>query len=298
LNGPSRDHHFVPRFYLRRWEDVTGRLWVFRRERGRELKPRPYPVAQVLYERDLYTVRGSQPDDVFKGEEMVFQEIDDDVAEALNAVVDGVAYLSADQRRALWRFMYTLQVRNPRTIRDLASEAPRMEREITEELARRLGPPAPGRPTFSDLLASEAEAGEFLATIIAKTDHRYRDFFNVSSAFVQFEPPITLFTSDYPFLAFPDIDSPGALFVFPVSPSLCHLAFAERRMEPLFLRHYSRVQLADFVNLIGVSRAEFLYSNSDVHELAIYDLPGSWSDDPATFRRARESVMVRGEPPF
>lgn len=246
----KQNHHFVPRFYLKRWEAADERLWAFRRENGRALKPKQYPVSQILYEKELYTVRGSQRDDVYFGEDEIFEVIDADAALVLEAVVDRLQKeISVKQRHALWRFMYTLQVRNPRTIRDLAASWPSMEEQIMKDLMEKYGPPIPGRPMLSEILGSQLDAGKFMAAKIAKDDHRYRDYFDVWSAFVFFKPPIRLFTSDYPFLAFPDFDAPTSLFVFPVAPNCCFLGFNEARMAPLFLEKFSTVQLADFVNV-------------------------------------------------
>lgn len=299
MSGSTKsNHHFVPRFYLRRWEaEEGGGLWAFRREGDRALKPRQYPVGQILYEKDLYTVRGSRQDDVFFGEDEVFEEIDNGAADAIRTIVDDRKLdVGTEKMQALWRFMYTLQVRNPRTIRDLGAEFPQMSQEITVELTKKHGPPIPGRPEMAELIHPE-DAGKFLATMIAKQDHRYNEYFNVFSAYVFLKPPVTLLTSDYPFLAFPDFDAPQAMLVFPLAPDCAFLAFAQPQMAPMYLDWPAR-RLADFVNLLVVAQAEFVYSNTNANEAKIYSLLGSSSRDKAAFRQARDSVRDEGAPLF
>jgi hypothetical protein len=258
---------------------------------GRSVKPHPYSVSQILHEAELYTVKGAKSDDVIFGETTVFCEIDNNAAPVFKSILANETSLSALQREHLWRFMYTLQVRNPRTIMSLASDFEGLEENALQALIAKHGPPIPGRPLLSDLVKSPEDAGKFLAVVIARNDQRYRRYFNMRHAFVMFNDPISLLTSDYPFLTFPDFDQPNMIFIFPIAPNCCFLAFTDPQLENLWLTHFPRIQLADLINFLIISQATHVYSNKLQNEAQIYDLMGC-STNVDVFRHLRDRVMI------
>ncbi len=175
----KRKHHFVPQFFLKRWGSDDGLLWRFQRAKGRNAKPKQKHYAAILYEGHLYTVRGREPGDVFLAEGEVCQEIDTAAAPALEELLATKNISSENRWGALYRFMYTLQVRNPRVIQGLMNESPALEQETIEQLEAWLGPSILNRPNPSEITDGYNELGRFLAVGIAKSDFAYRDYFNV-----------------------------------------------------------------------------------------------------------------------
>jgi hypothetical protein len=48
MNVPKL-HHYVPQFYLRRFTDAAGQLWLWDRDRDRVFRTRPNGVAAENY---------------------------------------------------------------------------------------------------------------------------------------------------------------------------------------------------------------------------------------------------------
>ena len=52
MSGPKL-HHYVPRFYLRRFSDASGYLWIWERDQDRVFRTKP---SRVAAERDFYRI--------------------------------------------------------------------------------------------------------------------------------------------------------------------------------------------------------------------------------------------------
>ncbi len=289
----KRKHHFVPQFYLKRWGDDDGLLWRFQRANGRDAKPKQKHYAGILYEEHLYTVRGREPGDVFLAEDEVFQEIDSAAAPALEELLATKNISSENRWDALFRFMYTLQVRNPRVIQGLMDESPALERETIKQLEALLGPPILNRRNPSEITDGHSELGRFLAVGIAKLDFTYRDYFNVPWCIRMLPDRLPLMTSDYPFAAMPNFDHPNTVFVFPLAPNACFLGFKDQRMAHAFTG-IDDERFCDLINVLTVARAESVYAVNSNSEGVIYSLLGSWESDKERFRMARDAVWRDG----
>ncbi len=109
----SRDNHYVPRTYLRRWADASGRIWVYRLlvPHARSADWKPASSKGVAFRQHLYTraVAGGLTDQV---EHWLDSEYESPAADALQKVWDG-SRLTPQDWVCLVRFLAAQDVRTP-----------------------------------------------------------------------------------------------------------------------------------------------------------------------------------------
>lgn len=118
-----RDHHFLPQFYLRLWEDERGEVYGYRRPAaGRPIAPpRRYPPAGIGYLRDLYAIPAADPASKQVLERRVMAPIDNDAARALEAILSVGGKPRELKLAYAWaRFLLALVVRTPRQMEWMA----------------------------------------------------------------------------------------------------------------------------------------------------------------------------------
>lgn len=110
--GLPRKHHFIPQFYLRRWQKSDGRVQYFRRIRDTVKTYRKYP-SEIGYHEDLYTWQGKSHE-VICLESDFFSQIDGQSATAIAEILrrKGIPKESSF-RSAIVRFLLSLMHRTP-----------------------------------------------------------------------------------------------------------------------------------------------------------------------------------------
>jgi hypothetical protein len=110
----SRRHHYVPVFYLRRWESV-GRLCQYSRPH-RQVVPQMKAATAVGFEIDLYSVHGFPTESQTALEDRFLKQVDQIASNALGIMLDGSASATAlsPRLRDGWsRFLMSLHYRSP-----------------------------------------------------------------------------------------------------------------------------------------------------------------------------------------
>lgn len=109
--GDPRRHHFIPKFFLRRFADERDQLNVVSLAEGAG-NPRPTAVTNIAVTRDFYT---TVDEDI--GETVVVERIlalaDAEASGALASLADGVTPLTPKDRADLAVWLGLLQVRDP-----------------------------------------------------------------------------------------------------------------------------------------------------------------------------------------
>jgi hypothetical protein len=185
----------------------------------------PCSTKRVLSEDHLYTIYGEDGSLVLHGETKVFQDIDNDASEALRWLADRDWREMPDATaEPFYRFIHTLAPRSQRMRDDFLKKDERMQADVIGEL-RRLG--VPNAEVVGRMSAGSARDRAVMRMLmIAKFDDSWRKFFNGIPSYVYdiSAYDAEFFTSDYPLSSTPAIDAPGAVHVFPVSPSRCWVA--------------------------------------------------------------------------
>lgn len=165
------DHHYVPVFYLSRWEGSDGCICRFSRPYGDEVKAKRIVPKGTAFEPRLYETRGLPPEHAQTMERDFMAKLDSDAAEALALLETGLAekeWTSAVLNN--WsRFLVAQMLRAPRDIAQLKSsvgqEWNKAAQKLRESYAARRSSNDPA--TLEEYMAQQhpAHADEFALSI-------------------------------------------------------------------------------------------------------------------------------------
>lgn len=117
--GTTHDNHYVPRQYLKRWENQAKKVWTYRTLVSNSHVPlwRDYPVKAIAFQQDLYTVRVNGRED-----DSLEHWLDKNVEAPAKDVLDKVAHdrkLSQREWEILLRYVAAQDLRTPGKIKSL-----------------------------------------------------------------------------------------------------------------------------------------------------------------------------------
>ncbi len=272
MNEPI-DHHYVPVFYLSRWEGSDGCLCRFSRPYGNEVKARRVVPKGTAFEPRLYETHGLPPEFAQTMETDFMAKLDDEAAKALALLEAGLAEKEwTSAARNNWsRFLLTQMLRAPDDIAQLKSSVKQEWRRETLNLhenyvARR----SPSDPlTFAAYTAQKnpAHADEFTFSI-ARTLMGHTKICQLLSNmhWLVLEVPqeaYPLLTSDHPVWITATLTGKDAFLRIPIGPRRLFIATVnlETQRKLVALR---RGELVKAVNKVTVSHArKFVYSQAD-----------------------------------
>jgi Protein of unknown function (DUF4238) len=158
----SRKHHFVPTFYLTRWEEYDGRVTQWSRQRTGVARKRRHPEG-TGWELDLYAFDDLRPE-FRQWFETTFLTLTDDLGSiALEKMLtDGPNSLDLRLRSAWARFVMTLRFRTPDVVNELRTSTARAwesNEPHSEEEYQRMRKGREGYPvTFAEYSAAMTPA--------------------------------------------------------------------------------------------------------------------------------------------
>lgn len=149
-------HHFIPKFLLRKWQDHSGSLWVYKRNGGGEISFRKGAPKSVAYVEDLYTIRPehklSKPasDEI---ETEVMGRLDDRAAIVHEAILERGLDGITEEDRYLWAvFIASMMERSPQRLQVYK------ERVGVEEMVKELDAIYPGAEGLVDKFGFDIDA--------------------------------------------------------------------------------------------------------------------------------------------
>jgi len=129
----TKDQHFVPRFYLKRFAR-DGKIQVFDVRDKQIRKPRPY--ASVCYEKFFYAAKTGVPDDVSQAIEDGFGQIENKIAGALPGIIDrAVAWQLTDRDLVILAVFMSVQWLRTPFFREMLQKA---ESDPMKQLSKKL----------------------------------------------------------------------------------------------------------------------------------------------------------------
>lgn len=294
MNEPI-DHHYVPVFYLSRWEGADGCICRFSRPYGDEVKAKRVVPKGTAFEPRLYETRGLPPDQAQTMERDFMAKLDSDAAEAL-ALMEEKEWTST-----LWnnwsRFLVTQMLRTPRDIAQLKSSVGQEWNKETQKLsesyaARRL---ANDPATLEEYLAQQnpAHADEFALNIARMLMEHTKicDLINKMHWCVLDVPQDChpLLTSDHPVWMTATFTEDDAFLMMPIGPRRLFAATVKPDTQRrLYARQ--RSEQVKGINKITVQHAEkFVYGQSDdmlpfVQKYMSTKRHSTWLERLATYR--------------
>lgn len=131
MNLP-RDHHYNPKFILKRWTVNDGPLCEMRLIRGNVLAKHRYPSA-TGFRTDLYRTDGVPPANAQDLEVLFMSPLDNDAAASLDKFLAGRP-LDPDDRTAWAIFLLSLLYRNPECVELIKGHMAEIRSEATDAL--------------------------------------------------------------------------------------------------------------------------------------------------------------------
>ena len=272
MNEPI-DHHYVPVFYLSRWEGSDQCISRFNRPWGKEVKVKRLAPKGTAFEPRLYETHGLPPEEAQTMEKDFMARLDTDAAGALALLESGVmeaVWTSAG--RASWsRFLVAQMLRAPRDIAQLKSSVGREWHKATEKFRETYAAlRSPSDPaTFDEYVALQnpAHADEF-AFSIARILMEHTQICHVLSKmhWSVLDVPqecYSLLTSDHPVWMTATLIEDDAFLMIAIGPRKLFIATVKSETQRR-IHATARCQLVKAVNKITVEHAEkCVYGESD-----------------------------------
>jgi hypothetical protein len=288
----SRQHHFVPRWYLQHWSRSSD-------ERVLRAKKTPTGILfdaqlpnNIGREKDLNTVFGSPGNPGRNFEDQVTRILDDPFS-ALHRkmITEGLEKFTDAERFELARHLCALQVRNPHIIRDQLE--PAMARPVTFPSylsPKELGEMKEFEPRYRKRFNSNYDFTKFIAQAMLHNLDKDAEALVPKTWVVLPSPPEKnlLITGELPFIATQGFASPKSNYIFPATPSLALVLTDD--LESL-LRTMDLDKLWGFAHLnfcIVINNREVYFRNPG-HKKFIERFLGrrdSLPKDPAEHQRA------------
>jgi hypothetical protein len=127
MNAP-RDHHFIPAFYLKQWEDPSGQIiehkLIVNAQVGRKLVKKPIGRDATGFERDLYAFPELPPDAAQFIEQQFLAYADQKASDALDNHLGIAAHPWTSELVSAWsRFVIAIHLRHPDAMPELRQAA-------------------------------------------------------------------------------------------------------------------------------------------------------------------------------
>jgi hypothetical protein len=262
-NKPQRRHHYVPEFYLKRWQLGGDRLLEFSKPRGLVARYRWVSPKQTGYLDKLYFLE-HLPIDLQNGyENQFFTPVDTKAAQVLELFEAGDFNLDSFQRSSWARFIMSLTFRAPETIQSILHQLtqdvfnPSPEREWLYRRRRR-----PDQPkTLVAALEAERNEGDLrhfsleIARGVTDSPKIGQHFINMVWGYrvLPFDAP-ALLTSDRPIMWAFAMSDPRCHIILPTGPK--SLFWAAQSPEVIAtIQTGDGAQLAGFLNDTVTRRA-------------------------------------------
>jgi hypothetical protein len=229
-------HHYLPKFYLKRWAIYGARLCEFSRPRENKLMSQMVYPDETGFVRGLYEMRG-MPGRLREQFELLFlSPVDSQAADALSVLEKSGRDILTDRLRISWtRFLLTLMLRMPEDVADLKALADSFLRDDPETEARYQELRTDNDPeAFSEWLEKRhphyVENAAFrLGKVLMDHDRIGTDILNlhwytVDADATKFE----LLTSDRPLTMSSHMAISDAFIILPIGPRRLFLASRTR----------------------------------------------------------------------
>lgn len=252
--NPANRHHYIPKFYLKRWCREDGKLCEFSRPYKEKVVPRRVHPSGTGYLDRLYAIQGL-PDAVADiAETAFFKPVDGSAADALALLErDGNAARWNARLRSAWsRFVYSLLLRCPEDLEAF--------RTIGTEFAQKA---TDGRKQILSDADVDTATMEAVATMIDSPNIGKR-MNSINWKVIDFpDDAFELLTSDRPVMRSDGIEAPDGHIALPIGPRRLFLASPHRAVMTS-ITTMNRRQLAKQINLrIVEGAARFVYGSTD-----------------------------------
>jgi hypothetical protein len=294
----SRQHHFVPCWYLQHWCGPNGRLLRARKTPSGILFDEPLPK-NVGREKDLNTVFGSPGNPGLNLEDQVTRILDDPFSVLHQKMVtEGVDKLTDDERVEVARQLCALQVRNPRIIRDLLKPDLVLPSKSPSNLTiQELKEHREYEQQYRKKFNSDYDFSKFISQMLLRDlDKDAEILLPKQWVVLQTHPPHgnknLLITGELPFIATLGFGVPKSTYIFPMTPSLA-LVFHQDLKFLLETMYIDKPWGFAVLNFCAVSKNQEVYFRNPGHKKFIERFLGTEDTLPKDDKAQREQALHR-----
>ena len=263
-----RKHHYIPKFYTKRWAGTDGKLCQIARY-GERIVAKRRPPDGVGFKYDLYTVPGLAPEFAAAMEEKFLQSRDTSAAEALRVFEEGrLADLTVKQRVGWTKFMLSLLQRNPEKVawvgKIWGAEYDKAILEVRAELAAKIDDPEAVEQSTAKLPETHRDISiaKFLMELM-DLPHVGSHIVNMQWAIIDMGQYSRLMTSDRPLIIHKGVRNDDGFVAIAIGPSRIFFAVNSEEILTLIQRQ-SRKTLSARLNDSVVSQAhKYVYEEND-----------------------------------
>lgn len=135
------DHHFIPQFFLKEWEDEDSKIIRYFKNKKGEIIEDKKNKKDIGYKKDLYKLNSHTffpIKDSHTLERNFFQQLDNDSALVKEKIImdNGFNSLSENEKNTWSKFIHSLIERTPKQIEFLKSESIRIGNKYKEKLSK------------------------------------------------------------------------------------------------------------------------------------------------------------------
>lgn len=268
--NPPKKHHYVPKFLLKQWTDVQGKLVVYRRLKTGKVVHDRVAAKGVGYEDDLYTFEELGPDATIV-ETKLMSPLDDKAGKILTSLIESGGHELTEPEMIWWsHFLLSLIIRTPESVKGLKEAALDMwsapSAKIQADYDNLKGENDP--PTFEEWVASDTGEGAHLLgvkllntlTMNKKVAAHIR---SMSWSVVTLDKGLpSLLTSDRAIFSSNGIKKYGGQLILPIGPRHLFCAFNDKGYEAE-VQSMPPEQIVDVARkLITVRAQHFVYANN------------------------------------
>lgn len=263
-----KNHHYVPRGFLKSWEDVERKVWVYERKRGVVLPPYKKSTKPLCAEKKLYSYTDKvKPEQRNSIEKNLLKKIDDDAVKILQKLynVEGIVGLSEQERFYFSAFLVSLRIRTPESVKYNSVDAQKIFKKILEKNDPRLEEGEIKKelngksllewveikyPSIMGNIGLELLVGHIIDNKFVKPI--YEMYWAIRR--INNNQP-SLLTSDRPLILLGNKDTPNFGLSISISPS--HIFFASKHKETLYkLMNWPEKDLVKQTNISTIQQAE------------------------------------------
>lgn len=272
---PDQDHHYVPRFYIRKWVSQSdGKVQYFRWANGKIVSSRISP-GSTAYERNLYSLQNVPSEERQAIETFFSIKIDNPASIVLNKILHtGVDNLSNEEKVTWVRFIVSLRYRGPEGVQKAKEEGKNiLENSLVESQLEYEALRGPDDPTsFVEFCKVNTPGALSNTGIKALSQWLYGTKF--IHLFLKMHwwvadvsgEDIDLFTSDHPCIFTRGLGDLQCIISLPLSPNLVFFAANDpnninkikRPSKRKLIRHVHKSMLIQ-------QNVKMIYSTSDRH---------------------------------
>lgn len=267
-------HHYLPRFYLKRWTDCELRLCRFSKpqETVDLVVPKRVSTKRTGGEDGLYELKGLPLEEAQRIETEFMKPLDTLASDALSMIEDGDSRINRESKyRSAWsRFLMSVMMRMPNDMavlkEGLAEEWARHMPDLEVAYAEKRGVDDPA--TFAEYIATR-EKNEFerWAISVATTliDHAgIGGLLNNMRWFVQnLKGEGEFLTCDQPILSWHEFKADDSYVMLPIGPKRLFVAVNNLETQRRIEARYPDEQVTGINRLIAGRALKYVYATSD-----------------------------------